>query len=121
MKARRRLSSTTASASYLRGAFILLALFTASPAVPGPIQAQEPVIEEQVPLDAEGRVLRLDPELATALGLFGDMTNVREILLFRSTDGYVLEVTRRRGGELLRAVAVVGGPAGLARHGERRF
>lgn len=102
MKARRRLSSTTASASYLRGAFILLALFPASPAVPGPIQAQEPVIEEQVPLDAEGRVLRLDSELATALGLFGDMTNVREILLFRSTDGYVLEVTRRRGGVLVR-------------------
>ncbi|MBW3551971.1 MAG: hypothetical protein KY466_00600 [Gemmatimonadetes bacterium] len=67
-----------------------------------PLAAQEPVIEEQVALDEGGRLLRVDAELARTLGVFGDLSDVREILLFRSADGYVLEVTRRRGGVLIR-------------------
>ena len=62
----------------------------------------EPVVEEQVALDAEGRLLRVDAELARRLGLFGDLTGVREVLLFRGPDGYVLELTRRRDGTLVR-------------------
>ena len=66
------------------------------------LAAQETVVEEQVPLDLQGRLLRIDPDLARALGLFGDLAGVREILLLRGPDGYVLEVTRRRGGLLVR-------------------
>ena len=67
-----------------------------------PLVAQQPVIEEQVALDEAGRLLRVDAELARTLGVFGDLADVREILLFRSTDGHILEVTRRRGGVLIR-------------------
>ena len=69
---------------------------------PSALAAQEVAIEERVALDLEGRVLRVDDELARALGLFGDLAGVTEILLFRSGDGYILEVTRRRDGRMTR-------------------
>lgn len=84
-----------------RGLALLLSLAVCLWGTP-PLAAQEPVIEEQVALDEGGRLLRVDAELARTLGVFGDLSDVREILLFRSTDGYILEVTRRRGGVLIR-------------------
>ena len=86
----------------LRAAFVALLLTSVSPWSDAPLAAQEPVIEEQVALDQAGRLLAIDAELARTLGVFGDLADVREILLFRSSEGYVLEVTRRRGGVLIR-------------------
>ncbi len=102
MTARRRRPSTSPRATFRRRTCVFLALFAAPPAILSPVHAQEPVVEEQVALDADGRLLRIDADLAAALGLFGDLTNVREVLLFRSADGYVLEITRRRAGVLVR-------------------
>lgn len=85
----------------IRGFVPLLSLAVCFWGTP-PLTAQERVIEEQVALDEAGRLLRVDAELARRLGVFGDLSDVREILLFRSADGYVLEVTRRRGGVLIR-------------------
>lgn len=70
--------------------------------MPRPASAQEAVLEEQVPLDEAGAVLRLDAELARALGLFSEFRDLREVLLFRSGDAYILEITRRREGRLFR-------------------
>lgn len=100
MTARRRSLFPGRGTLFPRAVCTIRALLAAP--LPGPILAQEPVIEEQVALDADGRLLRIDAKLAAALGLFGDVTNVRDVLLFRSPDGYVLEITRRRGGVLVR-------------------
>ncbi|HSH44715.1 MAG TPA: hypothetical protein VK966_02610, partial [Longimicrobiales bacterium] len=89
----------------MEGGILPLTLFVVLLAAPSHARAQEtgePVVEEQVTLDAGGTLLRMDAELARRLGLFADVEGLREALLFRGPAGYTLEITARRNGTLVR-------------------
>lgn len=65
----------------------------AEPAAPALFAA-----EEQVPFDDAGTIMAIDPNLRTRFGLFPDLPNFRQALLFKTPRGFELALTVEENG-----------------------